>query len=344
MNDDAQRFSVADLEAWAGRIFERVSVPADEAAIIAEALARASLRGVDTHGIIYAPVYVRDILKGKVNAQPNIRLERDGPATALVNGDGGLGIVVGVRAMHEAIGHARAVGTAVVGARNSTHFGAVAYYAQLAAAEGLIGLSCTNVEPVMAPWGSRSLFLGNNPFAIAAPGGIDGGVVLDMATTKVAWGKMYLAARAGRKIPLGWATDKAGQPTDDPNVGMQGLMLPLGGHKGYGLAVMVEILCSALTGAAFDHQIVDGQNLGHLFIAIDIARFIPAEPFQTRLAQLVDEIHACQPVEEGSRIYVPGEIEAETAVRRRREGIPVPAGVVAELMQLGEELGEPFLR
>lgn len=343
MSSNARSVPADGLRAWAGQVFRRVSVPPEDAAAAADVLVTTSLRGVDTHGIIYLPRYVGAIRNGYVNARPDIRVERNSAATALMDGDNGLGIVVGVRAMREAVRRAGEAGAAIVGVRNSTHFGAAAYYSQLAAAEGFVGLTFTNAEPVMAPWGSRTLMLGNNPFAIAAPGGIDGGVVLDIATTKVAWGKLDLAARAGQKIPSDWATDLNGRPTEDPVEGMRGLLLPLGGHKGYGLSVMVEILCSVLTGAAFGPHVERGQNLGHLFAAIHVARFVPPDVFHARLAQVVEELHASEPAPGVSRIYVPGEMEMETAARRRREGIPLTPDLVAELIELGEQVGEPFL-
>ncbi len=338
-----KHFSAIKLKTWIQRLFERVNVPLNDAEIVADALVTASLRGVDTHGVIYAQHYIRDIHKGHVTVRPNIRIVRQSPSTALIDGDNGLGIVVGVRAMHEAIRRARETGSAVVGVRGSTHFGASAYYAQMAAAEGLIGICMTNTESIVAPWGSTSPLLGTNPLAIAIPGGIDGGLVLDMATTQVAWGKLYLASRAGEKIPTNWATDTNGYPTDDPDVGMAGLMLPLGGHKGYGLALMIEILCATLTGAAHDAEITNGQDVGHTFMVIDVSRFMPLEAFQTRLAHLVDEIRQSDRRDGVSRIYVPGEIEAETMAHRQQAGIPIPDELVAELIALGEEVGEPFL-
>jgi LDH2 family malate/lactate/ureidoglycolate dehydrogenase len=166
----------------------------------------------------------------------------------------------------------------------------------------------------------------------------------------VAWGKLELAARAGQKIPLTWATDRSGRPTDDPNEGMEGLMLPLGGYKGYGLALMIDILSGVLSGAAFGTSVVDyyaepekPEEVGHFFMAIDVARLMPLELFEARVAQMVSEIRACQPAEGVQRIYVPGEIEAETAARRRREGIPLPDDVLRDLRALGDELGEPFV-
>jgi len=339
----------ADLKAWVTRVFMRVSVPDDDAAIAADVLVSASLRGVDTHGVLHwADFYIRPLRSGDTNPRRDIRAERLGPGTVLVDGDNGLGMVVAARAMREAIQLAREAGVAVAGVRRSNHFGAAAYYAQMASAAGMIGLAFTNTSPAIAPWGSLTPYLGTNPLAFAAPGGIEGGIVLDMATSQVAWGKVDLAARMGQKIPLGWATDREGRPTEDPVEALSGLMQPLGGYKGYGLALMVEILCAALTGAAFGPHLVDPasqseQNVGHFFAAIDVERFMPLEQFKARMKQLVDEIHACPPAEGVERIYVPGEIELETALRRQREGIPLTAEQVAELAQMGEELSVPRL-
>jgi LDH2 family malate/lactate/ureidoglycolate dehydrogenase len=340
-----------DLSAWVTRVFVRASVPAKDAATAADVLVAANLRGLDSHGVLQLSRKVRRVLSGAVNPQPDIRIERhtSGPAALLVDGDNGLGMVVGVWAMRQAIQRAREHGSAVVAVRRSSHFGMAAYYAQLASAAEMIGLSFTNSSATMAPWGAVTPYLGTNPLAFAAPGGIEGGIVLDMATSQVAWGKVELAARAGNKIPLTWATDRAGRPTDDPHQAMQGMMLPLGGYKGYGLALMVEILCGVLSGAAFGPHLADfylqperTEDTGHFFAAIEVARFMPLEQFTSRMAQMVNEIHACQPADSETRIYVPGEIEMEIVARRRREGIPLPADVVNDLRLLGEEVGEPF--
>jgi LDH2 family malate/lactate/ureidoglycolate dehydrogenase len=163
-----------------------------------------------------------------------------------------------------------------------------------------------------------------------------------MATTKVAWGKLQIAARVGQQVPFGLATDLEGQPTTDPQVGMQGLMLPLGDHKGYGLALLITILSATLTGAAHDADILQGQDLGHLFITIDINRFVPLEVFQANLAHLVKTMQESDKLPDVERIYVPGEIEAETMARRRQAGIPLPLDLVADLVALGAEVGVPF--
>ena len=350
MTGESRLVTAADLKAWVRGVFTRVSVPQDDADTAADVLVSANIRGVDGHGVVRLPVYARRLRAGAINARPDIRVVQAGLAAVLIEGDNGLGVVTGARAMREAIWRAREYGAAAVSVRHSNHFGGAAYYAQMASAADLIGVSFSNTDPGMAPWGAVAAYLGTNPLAFAAPGGIEGGIVMDMATSQVSSGKVMLAARAGERIPFGWATDRAGRPTDDPHVALNGLMLPLGGYKGYGLALMVEILCGILSGSEFgSHTIDDGaepyrpQDVGHLFVAIDIERFMPLEQFKARMQQMVDEIHACQPAEGVSLVYVPGEIEMETAALRQREGIPLPASVAADLATLGELVGQPFV-
>ncbi len=184
--------------------------------------------------------------------------------------------------------------------------------------------------------------LGSNPLALGVPGGDDGDIILDMATTKVAWGKMNVLSKAGEKMPLGWATDLDGNPTDDPDVGMSGLMQPLGDHKGYGVALFVELLCAALTGAAFDHEIKNEQNYGHFFMAIDAEAFLPVAALRERVATLAKLFHESEPLQEGGQIYLPGEIEEETKKRRLAEGIPIAAEIVTDLVALGVKFSTPF--
>jgi LDH2 family malate/lactate/ureidoglycolate dehydrogenase len=339
----------ADLHPWIARVFERVGVGREDAAVAADVLVTANLRGIDSHGVLQLPWKIRRVRSGQANPRPQIQVVEDSPAAVLVDGDNGLGMVVGAWAMRLAIERARQYGAAAVTVRRSNHFGIAGYYAQLAAAANQVGICCTNASKAMAPWGSLTPYLSTNPVAIAVPGGIEGGVVLDMATSQVAWGKVELAARAGQKIPLTWATDLGGRPTDDPQVGMQGLMQPLGGYKGSGLALMVDVLCGVLSGAAFGSHIGDfyaepdrREGVGHFCLAIEISRLMPIDVFKARMAQMVSEIHACQPAEGVERIYVPGEIEMEIAARRQREGIPLPPDVLRELRLLGVEVGEPF--
>lgn len=349
MSENGRLVPAPELKAWVARVLQSAGVPSTDAETAADVLVSSNLRGVDTHGVVRLPLNLRRLSSGAVNARPNVRIVQDSPATILVDGDNGMGLVTGAWAMREAVRRARESGAMVASVRHSNHYGAAAYYAQLASGAGLIGLSFTNTDAGMAPWGSVTPYLGTNPMAFAAPGGIEGGIAMDMATSQVSWGKVMLAARAGEKIPLGWATDRSGRPTQDAKEAMQGLMLPLGGYKGFGLALMIEILCGVLSGSSFGPHVVDDgakpyrtQDVGHFFIAIDIEHFMPLEEFQARIRQVVDEIHACRLSENVSRLYVPGEIEMETAIRRKREGIPLAANLVEELVQLGLEVGEPF--
>lgn len=339
---DTQLVPADVLRDWAADVFATVGVPSTDSQVAADVLVTANLRGVDTHGIVRLPHYIKRIQSGVINAQPNLNAERNGAAAILVNGDFGMGMVVGAWAMRLAMENARNYGISVVGVQQSTHFGAADYYARLASQANMIGMSFTNTGPSMAPWGSKTAFLGTNPLAFAAPGGIEGGITMDMATSQVAWGKLMLAARAGKKVQFGWATDKEGRPTDDPAIGMDGLMLPLGGYKGYGLALMIEVLCAMLTGADYGPHLKDGKGVGHFFIAIDVARFMPLEQFQERLAVMVQEIHACQRAPGVERLYVPGEPELETQTRRQREGIPLPDDVISDLTELGNQRAKPF--
>ncbi|MEM7343978.1 MAG: Ldh family oxidoreductase [Chloroflexota bacterium] len=342
MIESTQHFSAGTLRPWIIQIFETLSVPSDQAVIMADSLITTSLRGVDTHGVMYTRTYANDIKNGVVNPTPSITVVKEKPATALIDGDLGLGVVVATTAMRLAMDKAKTQGVGAVGVRNSTHFGATALYPMMATAEGMVGLAFSNASPTVAPWGGKTLLLGTNPLAAGFPGGEAGDIILDMATTKVAWGKMNVLAKAGKKMPFGWATDLDGNPTDDPNVGIRGLMLPLGDHKGYGLALFIELICAALSGAAFDHEIENEQDYSHFFIAIDAAAFLPIADLRARVAGLTELFHESEPLKEGGRIYMPGEIEDETYKHRSEHGIPMLETVVEELRALGEERGMPF--
>lgn len=339
----------AVLRAWAEAVLGRAQVPPADAALVADHLVEANLRGVDTHGISRLPIYVKRLRLGLVKARPDVRVVAGGPALALMDGDDGLGIVVATRAMDECIGRARAQGAAFVAVRRTTHFGACAYYTMRAAAAGMVGFAFTNGEPSMAPTGSLTPYVGTNPLSIAVPGGRHGPIVLDMATSVTAAGRILLAQKRGQKIPLGWATDAEGNPTDDPATALAGLLLPMAGYKGYALALMIDILAGVLSGAAsgprIGHMYRDfdrPQNVGDLFAAIDIAQIQPLEQFTARIEEMVDEIHSGRRAPGVERIYVPGEIEAETRARRLAEGIPLDEDVAADLRALGEEMGVAF--
>lgn len=335
------------LNDWAQRVFQTTGMSEQDARTAADVLVSANLRGVDSHGIMRLKPYLERLSSGLNNPHPNISITRDNPNAVLLDGDNGVGMVVGSYAMRLAIERARELGVASVGVHHSSHYGMAAYYVLMAAQADMVGFAFANTSSAMPPWGSVTPYLGTNPLAFAAPGGL----VLDMSTTQVSGGKFLLAQSKGEKVPFGWATDREGNPTDDPKVAWSGLYAPLGGYKGFGLALMVEILSSTLTGAAFGPHVYRTPtattpgadvNVGHFFIAMDVAHFCPVPEFTARMTQLANEIHACESVVEGDRIYMPGERSAETVARREREGIPFAPTVLADLRRIGERVGIPF--
>ena len=279
-----------------------------------------------------------------MNPRPAIRVLRETPALALLDADGAMGQVAGVRAMQLAMEKAKTSGVGVVTVRNSNHFGAAAYFALLAARQDQIGFAVSDAEPIMAPWGGAKAVVGNNPLAYAIPAGGGFNVVLDMAQSVVAWGKIFLAAQRGEKIPATWAVGADGMPTESAHEALAGLLLPVGGYKGYGLAVVMEILSSVLVGATFGSGMAPmsddsaRQDIGHFFMALDISHFMPPDAFRERMTRLLDE-HRAIPCRAGvERIYLPGEIEHDRRVERLAAGIPLDPYIMKVLEAVGEEL------
>jgi len=332
------------LRRFCGEAFQRAGVPPEDAAIVADTLVEADLRGVHSHGVWWLTTYMRRLRRGGLNPRPAIRVLRETPALVLLDADRAMGQVAGVRAMYLAMGKARSSGVGVVTVRNSNHLGAAAYYALLAARKDQIGFAVSDAEPTMAPWGGTKAVVGNNPMAYAIPVDGDFNIVLDMAQSVVAWGKIFLAAQRGEKIPITWALNAEGAPTEDPHEAMAGLLLPVGGYKGYGLALVMEILSSVLVGAAFGSNMAPmsddsaTQDIGHFFMALDIGHFMPLDAFRERMAQLLSE-HRGVPRGAGvERIYLPGEMEHERRMQRLTGGIPLEPYVIKALTTLGQEL------
>jgi len=327
--------------------FEKLGLPAADAQITAENLVIASLRGVDSHGVIRLKVYAERLRAGgfKATARPTVICESD--STALLDAGQGTGQVAGVAAMDLAITKAQKSGSGWVCVRNSNHFGAAAFYALRAVGKGMIGFATTNAGPTMAPAGGREARLGNNAFAVAIPAGDRPPVVLDMATGAAAWGKIFVAQQEKKKIPATWALDKNGMPTEDPDAAAQGgFIQPLGGYKGYGLSLLLDVLTGVLSGGGFSTHIRTlYQDLGnpsqvaHAFGALRIDAFMPGAEFCQRMETMIQLMHSCPTAPGTGRIYVPGEIEHETEQRRRTAGIPLNATLREELEALAKELG-----
>jgi LDH2 family malate/lactate/ureidoglycolate dehydrogenase len=335
---------VEQLQAACVAILAAAGLPRSDAALAADCLVQADLRGVDTHGVIHLPIYVRRIKLGLANPHPQIAVLRETPATALLDGDRGLGQVVAARAMERAIALAEQSGVGLVGVRNSTHFGMAGYFAMMALARDMVGVAISSARATMAPWGGTEARVGNNPLAVAIPAGQQRPIVLDMAMSVAARGKIKRALRRGETIPLDWAIDRRGRPTADPAEALAGFLNPIGGPKGYGLALLSGLLASVLMGAVFDWEagsLYDDldrpQGVGHLLAAIAVESFMPVHAFRQRVDELVQAVRGCPPAPGVERVYLPGEIEFECQERRAREGIPIATSLWQELSEMARD-------
>jgi LDH2 family malate/lactate/ureidoglycolate dehydrogenase len=355
------RFAPEALDALCRAVFVRHGVPADDAALAARVLIAADLRGVDSHGVARLRTYHDMLTLGRINPRARLRVVRETPSTATVDGDNGLGLVVGPRANEIALDKAEACGSGWVSVRNTNHYGIAAWYSLRALERGMIGWSMTNSTKLVAPLGGAERMLGTNPLAIAFPGLEEPPVVVDLATSAVAYGKVEIARRAGAKIPRGWAIDARGEPTEDPRGMIEGgALLPLGstaetgGHKGYCLAAMVDMLCCVLSGAnwgpfappfALRQEIparAVGKGIGHFFGALRIDGFIEPAEFKRQVDDWVRTFRAAKPQPGTPGVRIPGDPEREAEADRRAHGIPLVPAVIADLRALARETGAPF--
>lgn len=337
----AQAVNAESLRTRVAGILERLDVPAEDAGIVAHHLVEADLRGVHSHGVIRVPTYVGQLKAGKINPRPNVEVVEDHGGQVVLDGDNGLGQLTAFRANELAIQRGKEHGIGAVALRRSTHCGAMAYYAIRARTHDLIGLAITNAGMNMNPTGGTAKIVGNNPFAMAVPTTRAWPMVLDMATSVVAGGKLDVARSKGESIPLGWARDKDGNPTTDPVAARAGSLEPLGGPKGYGMAVMLDVLAGVLSGGRFGGML--GLNpgesgMGQFFMTIDVTRFMALDQFKARMDELIDQIHQSPKAPGVNRIYVAGEIEYDLQSGRERDGVPIEESVLADLDRVEQEL------
>jgi LDH2 family malate/lactate/ureidoglycolate dehydrogenase len=334
--------------AFCQAVFERTGLPAGDAFLVADALIDADLRGVSTHGLVRFPIYVSRVRRGLVTARPVIREVRAKGAAVVIDADGAFGQVAGAEGMHRATALARQHAVGLCAIRNSSHLGALAYIAAMAVPQQMIGLTLTITNPVIAPWGGVTPKLGNNPLAVAVPAGSRPPVIFDMACSQVARGNLILASKQGRRIPRTWALDDRGQPTEDPDAGLKGSLMPVGAHKGSGLALVVGILGGLLAGSPFGAGLGDifdmtrPQRLGHLVMAIDIGAFSPLTAFQGAMEAMIDDVKATPRAEGVEEIWMPGEMERRKREERLRTGFPVSRVVLDETRAAGAECGVPW--
>ena len=334
---------------YVSAVFHARGVPAGDARIIADCLVRADLRGVDTHGVTRIGIYLERLEKGLVNPKPALTPVQTTPVVAHLDGRDGFGFVVATRAMETSIAMAKQYGLGLTGVKRSTHFGMAACYLLQAVEAGFIGIVFTNASPAMPPWGGREALLGTSPFAVGIPGGARGPVILDMAPSVAARGKIRKALREGRPIPEGYALDGEGRPTTDPAAALEGVVLPMGGPKGSGLSMLMDVLGGVITGAAFAGDVGNQyedferpQDVGHFIMALRPDLFMPQAEMLARMDTLLDRVKASPRAEGFDEILAPGEPEARHEARRRREGVPYRMADLEPLLDLGRAGGLPL--
>ena len=338
---------VPNLHSFCVEALTKVGVGQSDASTTADVLVTTDTWGTFTHGTKALRAYIRRLRGGGLRRNGQPRVIAEGPAWAMVDGDSSLGMVSSVFAMRIAMDKAATAGIALVGLRNNCHYGAAGYYASMAIEKNMIGISMANDIPTVNAPGARGSVLGSNPFAFAAPAQDEKPILLDMATSTVAGGKVFAAAALGKTIPGHWLLDTEAKPTTDPTLFSHAASLtPLGGYKGYGIAFMIEVLSAILTGAAIRWQVLSwtfsapSMPTGHgaAFFAINIAAFLPVEQFKQRMDQTIREIRATEKAGGADRVYLPGEIEWERREKALAAGIDLPDDVVASLRGLAEDL------
>ena len=326
-------------------VYESVGMPKDDAHLVAATLVQADLWGHQSHGVLRLGWYLDRVRNGVMKPVTTPKFVTDAGSIAVIDGDDGVGHVLTMLATREAVKRAKAHGIAAVGVRNSNHFGTCMYYTLAGARDGCVMQLSSNGGPAMAPWGGRKKMVGTNPWSIAVPAGRHAPFVMDMANTGVARGKIYLAKQKRQPIPLGWAIDSAGEPTTDPQAAIDGIILPMGGHKGYAIATAIDVLSGVLTGSGFLSQVhspyktAEKSNCGHMIIAINIAAFLPVQEFNARMENYISELKSAPLAKDVSDIHYPGEIEARNDERNRREGLALPSDTLADLKRIAVELG-----
>ncbi|OJU73615.1 MAG: malate dehydrogenase [Bacteroidetes bacterium 47-18] len=353
-----QLFQYKDLYHFVYHTFIKIGCSDQHASTASEVLLSADLRGVDSHGIARLSGYVRLWEAGRINSTPDIRIVHETPSTALVDGDRGLGLVVAPFAMKIAIAKAATTGTGWVAVRNSNHFGIAGYHAMMALEQDMTGIAMTNASALVAPTFSEEKMLGTNPIAVAIPAGTEPPFVADFATTTASNGKLEILQRKGTNMPLGWAQDSGGRPTQNPSILKEGgALLPLGSdrehssHKGYALGSIVDIFTGVFSGASYGPwappfpayiplpENMPGAGLGHFLGAIRNDAFRPLEEHKAHMDNWIKRFRNARPVSGAQPVLIPGDPERESQARRIKEGIPLLAPVVSDLAALKAKLG-----
>lgn len=343
---ESVRYAAADLHAFCAQALERAGVRSGDADVIADGLIAADLRGVHSHGALRVGIYVDRLRAGSIHPAAELQIVRDSGAVVVADAQAGPGIAMAARAMDLAIARAQAHGIAAVSVRNANHCGMLAFFAMRALPAGAVGAAASNGDSLVAPWGARAKFLGTNPLAVAVPARDEPPVVLDMATSVVAHGRVKGAADRGESIPPDWAVDAAGRPTTDPVQALAGALLPFGGVKGSGISILIDLIAGLLPGGRSGPEIVplyqrlaEPQGIGQLFVALHVAAFDTLEAFTARVDETVRRIRALPPAAGSVRVILPGELEHLRAQEYQAHGIPLPGDAVAEIARTASLLG-----
>jgi len=345
------RVPARKLEAFVASAFDAVGISKSEAKTIAELMVRADVQGSEGHGVFRLPQYIRRIKGGAVNVKPTIRMVREAAGMGLVDGDNGMGHLVMRYATEKAIEKAKGAGLAWMGVRMSNHAGPASLYASMPLEHDMVGLylAVGNANH-LPPWGGLDMLLSTNPIAVAVPAGEEPAIVLDMATTVAAYGKVKTKAQRGEMMPEGWMMDRAGHPLTDPRRANEGFLLPIGGYKGYGLALVIGILAGTLNGAAMGKDVVDFNaddnsvtNTGHVIVAINVEAFQPLAAFKRQMDTLIRDLRGSRRLPGVERIRLPGEGSHAARADRAKNGIPLPAPLLESLNDLAGQLKIPPL-
>jgi L-2-hydroxycarboxylate dehydrogenase (NAD+) len=354
-------YSYNSLQDFTLAIFKKIGCSDDDATLATRVLLAADLRGIDSHGIARLSGYVRLWEANRINAIPSVKIIHETPSTAVVDGDGGLGLVVAPHAMEIAINKARQCGTGWVSVQHSNHFGIAGYHAMMALEHDMIGIAMTNASPLVAPTFSVERLLGTNPIAVAIPADKQPPFVADMATTTAANGKLEILQRKNREAPLGWIQDKNGNPSSNAHELKEGgALIPLGSdrehgsHKGYGLGAIVDIFSAVLSGANYGPWVPPfvsflappadpvGKGIGHFFGAMRVDAFRPAHEFKAHMDNWISRFRSAKTVEGESRVLIHGDPEREINAIRIQEGIPLNQKVVEDLQLLAQKFEVVF--
>ncbi len=337
----AETIDVPSLTQLSVDAFRNAGLSLGDAEISARILVDADMMGLSTHGVVRIPVYADRMRRGGVDPSAVVSVDKRAPSLAIVHGNNGLGTVVGSRALEAALAMVAETGIAYVGCRNSNHFGALAPYGLKACDAGFILIAGTNASTTMAPWGGKETRIGNNPLCIAAPCADGIHIILDMAMSVAARGKIRAAQKAGLPIPEGWATDGSGAPTTDASEALAGFLLPVGGHKGSGLSVAVDILSGVLTGASFLSDVSSWSEnpdapsgVGHFFLLIDPEKLLGPDAFAVAMDRFKSIVLSTPPASSTSPVVLPGQREQERRRAAKKDGVRVPGDLLASIKQL----------